>query len=98
MSMSVGRHSNVFDEEDVKRHKEIDKEAGELISSGRFEEGMVHLMTQDALGTHFPVFVSENPEIQMYDLRVKMAQDHSRWLEVVTPVGEWFKGYAGKSA
>jgi hypothetical protein len=77
---------SVYSEEDVKKAQELDEAAAQLIRQGEWKDGMNLLRQSDQLGKHIPIFISENPEIQCYDLAGRVNLDHANWLRIVKVV------------
>ena len=77
---------SVYSEEDVKKAQELDEAAAQLIRQGEWKDGMNLLRQSDQLGKHIPIFISENPEIQCYDLARQVNLDHANWLRIVEVV------------
>lgn len=77
---------SVYSEDDVKLAQKLDKEAAELIRQGEQDNGMKRLYQSHKLGKHMPIFVSEAPKIQRYDLARQVDLDHGNWLQVVEVV------------
>jgi hypothetical protein len=77
---------SVYSEEDVKKAQELDEAAAQLIRQGEWKDGMNLLRQSDQLGKHIPIFISEKPEIQCYDLARQVNFDHANWLRIVEVV------------
>jgi hypothetical protein len=77
---------SVYSEEDVKKAQELDEAAAQLIRQGKWKDGMNRLRQSDRLGKHLPIFISENPEIQCYDLARQVNLDHANWLQIIEVV------------
>jgi hypothetical protein len=77
---------SVYSEEDVKKAQEHDEAAAQLMRQGKWKDGMNRLHQSDRLGKHRPIFISENPEIQCYDLARQVNLDHANWLRIVEVV------------
>lgn len=77
---------SVGSEDDEQRAKELDEQAAELISSGNWESGVDLQQQSFNVGQHKPVFITEAPEIKIYDLAGRINHDHATWLEVVNNV------------
>jgi hypothetical protein len=74
---------SVYSEEDVKKAQELDEAAAQLIRQRERKEGMNLAHQSYQLGKHIPIFISENPEIQPYDLARQVNLDHANWLRIV---------------
>lgn len=77
---------SVYSEEDVKKAQELDEAAAQLIRQGEWKDGVNLLHQSYQLGKHIPIFISENPEIQPYDLVGRVNLDHANWLRIVEVV------------
>jgi hypothetical protein len=77
---------SVYSEEDAKKAQEHDEAAAQLIRQGKWKDGMNRLRQSDRLGKHLPIFISENPEIQCYDLARQVNLDHANWLQIIEVV------------
>ena len=88
----------VLSKADVERYRQIDVGAAELIRSGRHADGMAHLRSQDQLGTHYPIFVVENPEIRLFNLPNRVGRDHEKLLKTSESVLRWISERVRESA
>lgn len=75
--------SSVYSEDDVKRYQSLDEEAARLIEQGEEDRGRELLHQSYQLGKYMPVFISEAPKIQFYDLAGRVDHDHRNWLQIV---------------
>lgn len=73
----------IFSERDAKKHKELDRDAAELIKDGKREEGMNLFFESYNLGKHYPVFITEFPQKKIYELPKKINEDHENWLKII---------------
>lgn len=78
-----------FTENDWKLHEDLDARAAELINSGKYEEGMDLVHQSYNVGTHYPIFITQFPKKQIYNLTEKVNEDHTKWLELVLVVFEF---------
>ncbi|AFZ17886.1 hypothetical protein [Allocoleopsis franciscana] len=77
---------SVYSEEDVKKAQELDEAAAQLIRQDEWRDGMNLLHQSYQLEKHIPIFISENPKIQCYDLAGRVNLDHANWLRIVEVV------------
>jgi hypothetical protein len=77
---------SVYSEDDAKRYQSLDEEAAELIKAGKHDKGMALVRKSHRLGKYMPIFISEAPKLQFYDLAGRVDLDHGNWLQVVEVV------------
>lgn len=78
--------SSVYSEDDVKRYQRLDNEAAQLIEQGERDRGRELIHQSHQLGKYMPIFISEAPKIQFYDLAGRVDHDHKNWLQIVETV------------
>lgn len=77
---------SVLSGDDLDKHKELNSKAAELIKDEKDYEGASLIYEAFRLGKHYPIFITELPQIEIYELPKNINEDHENWLKVTQTV------------